>query len=167
MGRTVVVDKLMVMAGVRTGQVLERIARLVGVTNRADRLALSARAARHAPDPTLEVHLADGLLAITGIGDDTDAAALWLAAVEAADRLTVDLAGRYAGLFGPATGVVVGGGWLNDPTIEAAVGRRFPSARRSRFGEPGAVGAACLAGISAGVIDGPFGDARTTGGNDG
>ena len=165
-GRTVVVDKLMVMAGVRTGQVLERIARLVGATQRSDRLALSARAAQQAPDPTLEVHLADGLLSITGIGDDTDAAALWLAAVEAADRLTVDLAAGYAGLFGPATGVVVGGGWINDPTIEAAVGRRFPDARRSRFGEPGAVGAACIAGISAGVIDGPFGDTRMTGGND-
>ena len=29
------------MAGVRTGQILERIARLVGATERSDRLALS------------------------------------------------------------------------------------------------------------------------------
>jgi hypothetical protein len=96
------------------------------------------------------------LLTITGIGDDTDAEALWLAAVAAADERTMDLAAHYAELFGPATDVVVGGGWLNDPTIEAAVVRRFPNARRSPFGEPGAVGAACLAGISAGVLDGPF-----------
>ena len=74
------------------------------------------------------------------------------------------LAGRYAELFGPASDVVVGGGWLNDPTIEAAVAHRFPNARRSPFGEPGAVGAACLAGIAAGVIDGPFPDPLTTDG---
>jgi hypothetical protein len=71
----------------------------------------------------------------------------------------------YAKIFGPATGVVVGGGWLNDPTIETAIGRRFPTARRSRFGEPGAVGAACVAGIAAGVLDGPFVDLIETGGD--
>jgi hypothetical protein len=114
----------------------------------------------------LEVSLADGLLAITGIGDDTDAEALWLAAVAAADERTMELASRYAELFGPATDVVVGGGWLNDPTVGAAVTHRFPNARRSRFGEPGAVGAACIAGISAGVLDGVFADAKMSGGND-
>jgi sugar (pentulose or hexulose) kinase len=164
-GRTVVADLLMVMAGLRTGQILERIGRLVGVVDRAERLALSARAAHREPDRSLEVSLADGLVTITGIGDDTDAEALWLAAVGAADERTTTLAGRYAELFGPASDVVVGGGWLNDPTIEAAVAHRFPNARRSPFGEPGAVGAACLAGIAAGVIEGPFGDGRTTGGN--
>ena len=86
------------------------------------------------------------------------------AAVAATDRITTDVVERFAQLFGPATGVVVGGGWLNDPTIEAAIDRRFPTARRSRFGEPGAVGAACIAGISAGVLDGPFADATMTGG---
>jgi sugar (pentulose or hexulose) kinase len=160
-GRTVVADLLMVMAGLRTGQILERIGRLVGVVNRAERLELSARAAKRARDPSLEVSLADGLLTITGIGDDTDAEALWIAAVAAADERTMALAGHYAELFGPATGVVVGGGWLNDPTIEAAVAHRFPDARRSRFGEPGAVGAACIAGIGAGVLDGPFTDAAS------
>jgi sugar (pentulose or hexulose) kinase len=165
-GRTVVADLLMVMAGLRTGQILERIGRLVGVVDRAERLALSARAAHREPDDSLEVSLDDGLLAITGIGDDTDAEALWLAAVAAADERTMALASRYAELFGPATDVVVGGGWLNDPTIEAALTHRFPNAHRSRFGEPGAVGAACLAGIAAGVIDGPFPAASTTKGVD-
>ena len=79
----------MVMAGLRTGQILERIGRLVGVVDRAERPALSARAASREPDPTLEVGLADGLLAITGIGDDTDAEALWPAAVAAADERTM------------------------------------------------------------------------------
>ena len=127
----------MAMTGVRTGQILERVARLLGVRDRAERRALSERRRQPPPDPDLAVDLVDGLLTISGIGDDTDAAALWAAAV-AADRRPHDRAGRtYAKLFGPATGVVVGGGWLNDPTIAAAVARRFPTARRSRFGEPG------------------------------
>ena len=107
--------------------------------------------------------MTDGLVTISGIGDDTDGAALWAAAVAATGRRTAEVIDQYAALFGPPTGVVVGGGWLNDPTIAAAIHRRFPTARRSRFGEPGAVGAACLAGISAGVLDGPFADAVTSG----
>ena len=153
-GRTVVADRLMVMTGLRTGQILERIGRLLGVEDRTARRRLSERAASREPDPTLAVDLADGLVSITGIGDDTDAADLWAAAVAATDQRTLDLVDAYARRFGPARGVVVGGGWLNDPTIAAAVHRRFPSAVHSRFGEPGAVGAACVAGISVGVLDG-------------
>jgi sugar (pentulose or hexulose) kinase len=166
-GRTVVADRLMAMTGLRTGQILERVARLVGIRGREERRALSERAVSRPPDPDLAVDLVDGLLSITGIGDDTDAAALWAAAVAATDDRTTELVETYAQLFGPATSVVVGGGWLNDPTVEAAVAGRFPTARRSRFGEPGAVGAACLAGISAGVLVGPFADAMMTGGGNG
>jgi sugar (pentulose or hexulose) kinase len=163
-GRTVVADRLMAMTGLRTGQILERIGRLIGVEDREGRRAVSERASSRPPDPMLAVSLADGFVSISGIGDDTDAAALWAAAVAAADERTMEVVDGYAQLFGPATGVVVGGGWLHDPTIEAAVRRRFPAARRSRFGEPGAVGAACSAGISAGVLDRPFADSVTTGG---
>ena len=163
-GRTVLADRLMVMMGVRTGQILERISRLLGVQDRTQRRALSVQAVSRKLDPDLRVELAGGLMTISGIGDDTDAAALWAAAVAATDRITTDVVEQYAQLFGPATGVVVGGGWLNDPTIEAAIDRRFPTARRSRFREPGAVGSACIAGISAGVLDGPFADANMTGG---
>ena len=158
-GRTVVADRLMAMMGVRTGQILERISRLLDVGDRAARRALSERAIERAPDPDLAVELADGMVTIRGIGDDTDGAALWAAAVAATGTRTAEVIEQYAALYGPPTGVVVGGGWLNDPTIAAAVRRRFPTARRSRFGEPGAVGAACLAGISAGILDGPFADA--------
>jgi sugar (pentulose or hexulose) kinase len=161
-GRTVVADRLMAMIGLRTGQILERIGHVIGIDDRAARRAVSERAANLTKDPDLAVDLVDGLVTISGIGDDTDAAALWAAAVDATDERTMEVAASYAELFGPATGVVVGGGWLNDPTIAAAVRRRFPDARRSRFSEPGAVGAACVAGISAGVLDAPFAHPVTT-----
>jgi sugar (pentulose or hexulose) kinase len=161
-GRTVVADRLMAMTGLRTGQILERVARLIGVEDRALRRALSERAAERTPDPTLRVRLDEGLVTISGISDDSDVAALWAAAVAATDERSIELIDLYTKLFDAPTDVVVGGGWLNDPSIAAAVARRFPNARRSRFGEPGAVGAACVAGISAGALDGPFADAVTT-----
>ena len=49
-GRTVVADRVMVMKGLRTGQVLERIAHLLGVDERAARRRLSERAAAREPD---------------------------------------------------------------------------------------------------------------------
>ncbi len=110
-GRTVVADRLMVMAGLRTGQILERIGRLLGVEDRTARRRLSERAASREPDPTLAVDLADGLVSITGIGDDTDAADLWAAAVAATDQRTLDLVDAYARRFGPARRRG-GGGWL-------------------------------------------------------
>ena len=82
----------MVMAGLRTGQILERIRRLVGVVDRRTPASLSARAAQPRARPDARVSFADGVLTITGIGDDTDAEALWRAAVAAADERTMDLA---------------------------------------------------------------------------
>lgn len=162
-GRTVVADRLMAMIGLRTGQILERVSRLLGFGERTARRAVSERAAGRTPDPDLLVELIDGLVTISGIGDDTDAVALWAAAVATTAKRSTETLELYTKLFGSPTGIVVGGGWLNDPTIEAEMTRRFPAARRSRFGEPGAVGAACMAGVSAGALDGPFVDAIDSG----
>ena len=153
-GRTVVADRLMVMTGLRTGQILERIGRLLGVEDRAARRRLSERAAGREPDPTLAVDLADGLVTISGIGDDTDAADLWAAAVAATDQRTLDLveAVRRGGSAGARRG---GRRWLAQrPDHRGGRPPALPDGVRSRFGEPGAVGAACVAGISAGVLDG-------------
>ena len=95
-------------------------------------------------------------MAISGIGEGIGPEHLWRAAVAAADDRTTDVTSRFERWFGAPDGVILGGGWLHDPAVEAATRRRFPSAVRTRFGEPGAVGAAAMAGIAAGVLDGPF-----------
>jgi sugar (pentulose or hexulose) kinase len=155
-GRTVVPDRLMVMIGLRTGQILDRITRLVGLAGADERLAVSARAAELDADPRLTVTFDRGVMAISGIGEGVGPAQLWRAAVAAADDRTSDVTSQFERWFGEPDGVILGGGWLHDPAVEAATRRRFPSAVRTRFNEPGAVGAAAMAGIAAGVIDSPF-----------
>lgn len=154
-GRTVVANRLIVIAGLRTGLVLQRIARMLGLDETA-RLEVARRAAELPDDPDLEVALDGDRVRIAGIGDDTDAAALWRAAIAAADRRTDELVDQFARLLGEPTEVVVGGGWLHDPAVAAAIDRRFPGARRTAFAEPGAIGAAAIAGIAAGLLDAPF-----------
>ena len=159
-GRTVVADRLMVMTGCAPARSSSASPASSASPDRDERLALSARAAQLDARPD-----ARGRASPTGCSRSPASATTpmpqrcgWRPSPPLTSaRLT--LVEQYAELFGPATGVVVGGGWLNDPTIEAAVAPPFPTARRSRFGEPGAVGAACIAGISAGVLDGPFADA--------
>ena len=118
--------------------------------------AVSSRAAQLDAHPKLTVAFASGELAISGIGEGIGPEQLWRAAVAAADDRTSDVTSRFEHWFGEAGGVILGGGWLHDPAVEAATHRRFPSAVRTRFGEPGAVGAAAMAGIAAGVLDAPF-----------
>lgn len=154
-GRTVVADRLIVIAGLRTGLVLQRVARLLGL-DAATRHEVSARAAELGAEPSLEVALDGDRVRIGGIGDHTGPAELWRAAVAASDRRTDEIVEQFSRLLGAPSDVVVGGGWLHDPAIAAAIERRFPTARRSRFAEPGAVGAAATAGIAAGLLDGPF-----------
>jgi len=155
-GRTVVPDRLIVIIGLRTGQILDRITRLIGLAGADERRAVSARAAQLDRHPTLGVAFAAGEVTISGIGEGIGPEQLWRAAVAAADDRTTDVVSRFERWFGEPGGVILGGGWLHDPAVEAATHRRFPRAIRTRFGEPGAVGAAAMAGIAAGVLDAPF-----------
>ena len=116
-----------------------------------------------APDPDLACRASPtGWSRSRGIGDDTDGAALWAAAVAATDdaHRRGDRAVRRA--VRPADGRRRRRRMAQRPDDRGGRRRRFPTARRSRFGEPGAVGAACLAGISAGMLDGPFADCAGT-----
>lgn len=127
-GRPAVPDRLIVIIGLRTGQILDRITRLLGLAGADERHALSGRAAQL--DASSEAHgrVRQRELAISGIGEGIGPEQLWRAAVAAADDRTTDVTSRF---------------------------ERW-------FGEPGAVGAAAMAGIAAGVLDGPFAGAVQT-----
>jgi len=106
---------LCVLAGMKTGLVLDRLAVTLGATTKEARAALSGNP-------------------------------VWR---EAVDALVVD-AGKVLGTIeavaGPHREVVVGGGWLRNPALHAAKRRQFPDMRATHLAEPGAYGAALLAG---------------------
>lgn len=154
-GRAVVPDHLCVLAGMVTGLTLERVAGLLGVGSREARHGLGLAAeGLDGSDLRLTGWDGDGL-AVSGIGDGATPAALWRAAITdltgACDRLLE----RVEEFSGPRSSTVVAGGWVNNPAVEAAKRRQHGSFRRSGVQEAGAVGAAVLAGIAAGVLRRP------------
>lgn len=155
-GRTVIADHAAVTAGFRTGQTLERISRLLGCSERSARHAMSKRALDQPPSSTLAIEIIDGQLSISGIGDDDTPEMLWHAAVAGADAEVATAIERFDALFGAATNVVIGGGWLHDPLVSHIKDARFVGHRRTTMSEPGAAGAAAMAGIYAGLLEGPF-----------
>jgi len=59
---------------------------------------------------------------------------------------------RIDALTSPHTGVVAAGGWLHNPAVLAAKRRWYPHLGTTGLTEPGAYGAALLAGAAAGVM---------------
>jgi sugar (pentulose or hexulose) kinase len=160
-GYTVAPDRLAVLCGLRSGQTMERISKLLGHRSRDDRRAIAEQAAHLEPHTVLEVIPSRGSLTVAGITDDVEPAALWRAGAEWGDAAVGSLIDILDEVWEPATDVVIAGGWLNDPVVRQLKARRFPTFRRAPFARAGAAGAAAMAGIRAGVLEiepGPGGD---------
>ncbi len=155
-GATVVPDHWAILAGFRSGQILERISKLLGLASREERSAVSTLAATLVAHETLRVERDDESVAIVGITDDASPAHLWRAAVDYADVRVGQALAELDEMFGAATDVTICGGWLNDPTVLAAKSARFPNFRTAGRVEAGAAGAAVMAAVAAGELDGPF-----------
>jgi sugar (pentulose or hexulose) kinase len=163
-GRAVVPGRLCVLAGLLTGLTLERVCALVGAASREARYALGLAALDALDATSPDVASAPGLLRVTNDGDGltvsgvTEAAtpgALFAAALE---RLRADADAALAAvesLTGPPREVVGAGGWLNNPAVAAGKRRRHGTFTASRLLEPGALGAAAMAGLAAGILDRP------------
>lgn len=160
-GWGVIADHQCVLAGLPTGITLERIAALVGADTREHRQRLGECAmALDRRDTT--VRLVDPSyhsLAISGIGDDVRPALLWRVAVDDLISLGDSALRRITAEAGEHIQVVVAGGWLRNPAVRAAKARQFPAMRIADIAEPGAYGAALLAGKSVGAPLGPGPDA--------
>ncbi|OLB65709.1 MAG: hypothetical protein AUI10_05620 [Actinobacteria bacterium 13_2_20CM_2_72_6] len=153
-GWGVVAEHLCVLAGIPTGLTLNRIAGMLGVTTAAGRRALGEQALAvpaDEPAPTL-VNLGDGGFGILGITDGVTPALLWRAAADALAGHAQRVLDRIDALTRPHTEVVVAGGWLHNPAVLAAKRRQYPAMRTTTVTEPGAYGAALLAGTAAGVL---------------
>lgn len=154
-GWGVVADHLCVLAGLPTGLTLNRIAGMLGAVTSAERRALGEQSLAVPPTrpvPRLvDVH-EDGF-GILDITDGITPALLWRAAVDALAEHAQRVLDRIDALTRPHSEVVVAGGWLHNAAVLAAKRRQYPAMRSTNVSEPGAYGAALLAGTAAGVLE--------------
>ncbi len=152
-GWCVVPDQLCLLAGIATGISLERLGCLVGARTPAERIELGRQALATVRSATA-MHASASYhgLTLQDVDDWADPALAWRVAVEdltaAGDRIVAVMAAEV----GPHTAAVVAGGWLHNPMVRAAKERQLGAARAAMAGEPGAVGAAELAGVAAGLV---------------
>lgn len=156
-GWSVLPDHLMLLAGRLTGLSLERVAALLGKDDRASRLALGdeAVAIERGPDSPRLLDVGNDSLAITGITDGVSPALLWRSVVEDLTAVTDEALADMAASVGPSTSAVVVGGWSRNPMVAAAKHRQLGDYRVSDIPEAGALGAAFLGGVAAGLLERP------------
>jgi len=150
-----------VLGGLRTGLVLEDVARLLSAHDRESRLRLADEALLVDPgdappdvlSPEGDAGLLPGLLA-----EGVSPAAIWAAVVRDLTAASMALLERIAVEVGPHERVVIGGGWARNPAVLAEKRRRLGEIAVSTVREPGARGAALLAGVAAGILEKPESD---------
>jgi sugar (pentulose or hexulose) kinase len=145
------------LAGRLTGLSLERVSSLLGATDRASRLALGEQALtteRGAMSPRIE-QLDNESLSITGITDGVTPGLMWRVAVEDLTRIVDEPLGQMDEAVGPRLSSVVAGGWIHNAMVADAKQRQLGDYRVSELEEPGALGAAFLGGVAAGLLGRP------------
>lgn len=154
---SVIPDHQMLLAGRLTGLSLERIAALLGLSDRDARRRIGelALAEVRGPDAPSIADLGNDHLAITGITDGVSPALLWRAAVEDLTALCGEALADMAAAVGPHESAVVVGGWSRNAMVAWAKRQQLGEHRTSDLAEPGALGAAFLGGVAAGILARP------------
>ena len=151
-----------VMEGLRTGLVLERVASLLGAHDRSARRLLGEEAQTvdlaNIP-PGLVVNDADAGLTLGPLADGLPPAAVWAAVVRDLTAVSARRLERIAAEVGPHAHVTLAGGWTRNAAVLAEKRRQLGEIEVSDLREPGATGAALLAGVAAGVAESPWTDA--------
>ena len=170
-GWSVVPGHCTVLHGQLAGMTLEHLAPVLGGVDRESRRALGdaalaalADAATHAatdaagaPLPGPLLHERDGGTYLGPLAAGLTPGTVWACAVDQlADRADAAI-GLIDAEVGPHRDVVLTGGWLRNPAVVAAKRARYGTAIRSpdAVDEAGAVGAAFLSGVAAGLLERP------------
>jgi sugar (pentulose or hexulose) kinase len=152
-GWGVVPNHLCLLAGLPTGISLERVGSLVGASTPALRLELGRRALASDRSATA-MHVSATLQGVTlhDVDDEANPGLVWKVAVEdvtaAADRILAVMSAEV----GAHWEVVLAGGWLNNPMVRAVKERQYGGFTNRDMSEPGAVGAAEMGGVAAGLL---------------
>jgi sugar (pentulose or hexulose) kinase len=144
------------LAGQLLGLMLDRVLALLGVAGR-DALAAVDDAARDTPaGPLLVVQEGfDTPASILGVGPAASPAALWTAALNCLDEGAVRITGAMGAIAGPATELVLSGGWARCAGLRRHREALAPAVRWPAVTEAGARGAALFGGCAAGLFAGP------------
>lgn len=156
-GWGVVPGYLCLVAGLLTGLSLERMAALLGITDRAERRAVST-AALEADRSRVPFRIAEAShegLSLIGVTEGLSPALAWRGAVEDLTAMSTDLIDFIESVIGPRVEAMVTGGWSHDPTVAWAKHRQLGDYSTSAVNEAAAMGAAFFGGIAAGLLERP------------
>lgn len=151
-GWGVVPDHLCLLGGLPTGITLERVGAMVGAATPAQRIELGSQAlATDRSRTTMHLSASYHGLTVHDVDDEADPALLWRVAVEDTSAAATRVLDSMAAEVGPTGEVVVAGGWLHNPMVRAVKVAQYGEFRTLDLAEPGALGAAKLAGTAAGI----------------
>jgi len=152
-GWGVVPDHLCLLAGLPTGISLERVGAMVGAPTAAERIELGRRALTSDRSVTaMRAAATYHGLTLHDVDDAADPALVWRVAVEDISAMGEQILLVMAAEVGQHRDALVTGGWLHNPMVRAVKERQFGSFVSQDLAEPGARGAAEMAGVAAGVL---------------
>jgi sugar (pentulose or hexulose) kinase len=157
---SVLPDHQILLAGRLTGLTLERIAAMVGADDRDSRLAIGVAAAsveRSGDDPRL-VEVSNDAVTIGSITDGVSPARVWRAVVDDLAAMAGEALDQMAEVVGRHESAVLGGGWTRNAAVVQAKRRQLGDPVFVEIPEPGALGAAFLAGVATGLLSRPGAD---------
>ena len=157
---SVLPDHQILLAGRLTGLSLERVAAMLGANDRDSRRALgeAAVALTRGDEAPHLVDVGNDALMLGGITDGISPALTWRAVVEDLTSMSGVALDQMATVAGPHTHAVLAGGWTRNPMVADAKARQLGPHDVMDIQEPGALGAAFLGGVAAGVLARPGAD---------
>ncbi len=157
---SVLPDHQILLAGRLTGLSLERVAAMLGATDRDARRALgeAALAVDRGDDAPRLVEVGNDALVLGGITDGISPALTWRSVVEDLTAMSGVALEQMATVAGAHTSAVLAGGWTRNPMVADAKARQLGSHEVMDLQEPGALGAAFLGGVAAGLLSRPGAD---------
>jgi sugar (pentulose or hexulose) kinase len=152
-GWGVVPGHLCLLAGLPTGISLERLGQLVGAPTPAERIELGRQGLDLDRSTTaMRISASYHGLTVHDVDDDAAPALVWRVAVEDLTATAVRIDEVMVAEVGPDREVVVVGGWLHNPLVRALKEQQYGAFSTGELDEPGAVGAAEMSGVAAGLV---------------
>lgn len=154
---SVLPDHQILLAGRLTGLTLERVSAMLGADDREARRMLgdAALLVSRGPDGPRLADVGNDSLSIEGITDGVSPSLIWRSVVEDLARLSQEALTEMVKAVGTHSSAVLAGGWSRNSMVADSKRRQLGDYVASNLQEPGALGAAFLGGVAAGLLDRP------------